>query len=178
MKAKRWLALFCVLSCLTATFIFCQSLQSAEGSAAHSGRLAALLQQLLDRQRRIPEETFHLAVRKLAHFTEFAVLGLCVGGAAVNVYRLRQRRYYAFPVLLTLLVALTDECIQHFTGRSSQVWDVVLDLAGALFGLAAALVIAYAGAWAKRKLLGRKRVRPNSASANRESKQRSEGDSL
>lgn len=151
MKAKRWLIIFCGLSFLAAAFIFFQSLQSTEGSVAVSGRLTAFLRRLLDPQGRIAEENFHLAVRKLAHFVEFAVLGAFVGGAAVSLYRLKKRWYYAAPALLTLLVALADECIQYFTGRSSRVFDVVLDFAGALTGLAAAWVLCRIAAHRRRK---------------------------
>lgn len=69
------------------------------------------------------------AVRKAAHFTEFFVLG---GLLAV---RFRGGRRRPWPALLAaVLTALADETIQHFTGRTSSVLDVWLDLCGAVAG--------------------------------------------
>ena len=39
------------------------------------------------------------------------------------------------PILVVLLVAVTDESIQNFTGRGSQVTDVMLDFFGAVAGV-------------------------------------------
>ena len=65
-------------------------------------------------------------VRKLAHFTEFFVLGLELAVLFCS--------FSSKPILFSLLVALTDETIQLFTGRGSQVKDVWLDFFGACTG--------------------------------------------
>lgn len=150
MKQKKMFILWVVLSCLAAVFIFSQSLPSIEESAAQSGKWMVLLRRLLDPSGRIDEHTFHTAIRKAAHLIEFAVLGLCVGASAVCGSRLRQRSYLALPVLVTVLVALADEYIQSFTGRGSQVSDVVLDFAGALIGFGLAALAAWIAARRKR----------------------------
>ena len=127
--------LFGILSLCAACFIFSQSLLSGEESGGLSAKVMAFLRPLLDPNGIIPEDVFHFVVRKAAHFTEFAILGICVGGFTVNLGLLRHRRYVALPLLLTLCVAVCDEFLQYFTGRGSMVTDVVLDYAGSLSAL-------------------------------------------
>lgn len=140
--------LFALLSVFAACFIFSQSLLSGEESGGLSSKVMAFLRPVLDPNGAIPEEVLHLMIRKAAHFTEFAVLGLCVGGFTVNLGLLRHRRYVALPMLLTLCVAVCDEFLQYFTGRGSMVTDVVLDYAGALSALG---LIGLSRSWGCRK---------------------------
>ena len=123
------------LSLLIIGFIFYNSLQNGQESSAMSGRVMALLKPILDPGNRIPENTFHRVVRKLAHFTEFFGLGLSLSALAGRlIWRSPPMTWYA-PAILALLVALTDEFIQRFTGRTSSLKDVAIDLAGALTGI-------------------------------------------
>lgn len=72
-------------------------------------------------------------VRKAAHFTEYAVLGVLVSQALDP----RPGRTRAVLVAALALVAVPsiDETIQLFVpGRSGQVSDVLLDCCGAAFG--------------------------------------------
>ena len=77
-----------------------------------------------------PWLTNHL-VRKMAHFSAFAVLGVLWTGTFRNA-----KNFTLFkPLGLCLLAAVTDETIQLFvTGRSGQLSDVWLDFSGALCG--------------------------------------------
>ena len=134
--AKRRAILYGVLSLAVMGFIFSQSILSKESSGGLSARVAAFLHPLLDPNGWISGESFHFLVRKAAHFTEFAILGLCLGGFSRNLGILRIRRYIALPMMLALGVAVGDEFLQYFTGRGSMVNDVVLDYAGAMTGLA------------------------------------------
>ena len=73
-------------------------------------------------------------VRKLAHFTEFAVLGLLAG----MLFGGRCRHLLA-GLLFSAITALCDETIQLFAaGRSGRIQDVRLDIAGVSAGAAAA----------------------------------------
>ena len=141
MKAKRSLAVFSLLLCLTVAFIFSQSMLDKQASAAQSGWVTAVLHQLLDPQGSIPAETFHHWIRKTAHFVEFAALGMVTLGFVWNLEILTQRSWQILKLYLPLAVAVADEYIQYFTGRGSQVTDVVLDYAGALTGLGAAWLL-------------------------------------
>lgn len=69
-------------------------------------------------------------VRKAAHFTEFFVLGGLLAARSCE----RRKKPWA-ELLCAALAALTDETIQCFTGRSSSVLDVWLDLGGAGAGV-------------------------------------------
>ena len=135
LRNRRAIVLLSILTGLMIAFIWGNSCLSREASGAQSGRLTAFLMGILDPNGRIPEESFHHFVRKMAHFTEFGLLGTLVGSLVRRIGLLTGRKLRSLPVLLVLLVAVTDEYIQYFTGRGSMVTDVVLDFSGALFGL-------------------------------------------
>jgi VanZ family protein len=74
------------------------------------------------------------AVRKTAHFIEYALLA----AAFVLHFTIRKvgsRGKLGFSVLITAVYAMTDEFHQTFVpGRSGQVSDVLLDSCGAITG--------------------------------------------
>lgn len=127
--------LYAGLSLLIIGFIFYNSLQTGPESNAVSSRVMLLLKPILDPWDRVSEDTLHKAVRKLAHFTEFCALGLSLSALAGRlIWKKPPMTYYA-PAILALAVALTDEFIQRFTGRTSSLKDVAIDFAGALTGI-------------------------------------------
>ena len=134
-KTKSRLYLFLGLSLAVTLFIFSQSLKNMEQSGAMSHSLMGLLKPLLDPWNRFSEDGFHLFLRKAGHFTEFCILGLCWGGFAHYLSKLKERAYIALPMLLVACTAVADEFVQYFSGRGSMVTDVVLDISGAMFGL-------------------------------------------
>ena len=79
-------------------------------------------------------------MRKLAHFTEFAVLGALLLLLTAAAFRVRLQSVVNCLFFL-LLAALTDETIQIFTGRGPQVQDVWLDFAGGAAGLLVMLAL-------------------------------------
>lgn len=125
-KARLRLLLRLVLIA-TLCFIWSNSLVGKEGSASLSRTVTAWLNGI-----GIPV-TEHF-VRKSAHFCEFGLLGC----ELILLFRLRSGVRFqdlcnaAFAALLS---AVTDETIQIFSGRGSQVQDVVLDFSGALTGI-------------------------------------------
>ena len=120
---------------VTLCFIWGNSLLGREDSASLSLGFTAWLHSI-----GLPvSEHF---VRKSAHFCEFGLLG------AETALLLRLRGGLGFQngvnsAFICLLTAVTDETIQSFTGRGSQVRDVVLDFSGALL----AILICSALAW-------------------------------
>lgn len=79
-------------------------------------------------------------VRKLAHVTEFAILGS--GMALLSAARKRRGFQPIFNCLSAgLAVAVIDETIQIFSDRGSSVSDVLIDFAGVCIGIILALLI-------------------------------------
>lgn len=97
--------------------------------------IAQMLKPILDPNNRMDEESFHGLIRKLAHGIEFGFLGLCCGGVMWTVFDMKRRLHIASSVLVPLMVATTDEFLQIFSNRGSDVRDVVIDFGGAALGL-------------------------------------------
>jgi VanZ family protein len=85
-------------------------------------------------------DSLHGAVRKTAHFLEFALLG-CLTASLIRLIWLFLARSLplwqtaGIPSLFCLLTAACDETLQIFTGRGPAVRDVLIDFAGALSGV-------------------------------------------
>ncbi|HEY1402983.1 MAG TPA: VanZ family protein, partial [Pyrinomonadaceae bacterium] len=74
----------------------------------------------------------HFAVRKSAHFTEYAVLALLAARAFIPSTRARLRRgWFIAALALIVLVALLDEYNQSLNvARTGTLWDSMIDIAG------------------------------------------------
>ena len=128
--------IFAILSLLLICFIFSNSAQPREESAAQSMSIVRILKPILDPYGRIPEDVFHNYVRKAAHFAEFAALGFSLMGLS-DCLPWKKKQRLLMPLLVSLLVAVTDEVIQIFSPlRGPGVKDVLLDFCGATFGVA------------------------------------------
>jgi len=76
---------------------------------------------------------YHGIVRKLAHLTEYAILG----ALAVRAF-VRSQYRYAFSLFIVVAVAFADEFGQSFRpSRTASVVDVGIDIAGGLAMIAA-----------------------------------------
>ena len=123
-----WLLLAVVLALL----IFVNSSMPAAASSKLSGFAAQLVLELgriLDIS--LKGNVEH-TIRKLAHFLEFACLGLlwCKAFASFHV---SNRTSNGYILLFCLLAAVVDEYIQISSpGRDGKVLDVLLDFSGAL----------------------------------------------
>lgn len=125
-----------LLVILTLVFIFVQSMLPPEKSAEQSSAVGEIIEEI------IPPETpvggyVQTNLRKIAHFVEFAVLGVWVTLLVVFFYR---RKIFVLSSFgFALLIALFDETIQIKSGRGASVSDVWLDF----FGFTSAAVIIY-----------------------------------
>ena len=87
--------------------------------------------------------TLNRIVRKLAHLTEFTILG--------SVLYTILRRYITYGTVIKtigigILIASLDEFIQLFSpGRSSQLSDVLIDTIGVLSGIILVKLVYYIG---------------------------------
>ena len=138
MARKIRLTIFSLLAAGTICFIFYNSCQSGEASNAASGWVADFLRPLLNRNGWLDDKTYHMLIRKLAHFTEFGLLGIWLGSIAANVLWCRK---WLYAIGAAVLTACTDEIIQSFTGRTNSIVDVGIDSTGALCGIAAVMIL-------------------------------------
>jgi len=80
----------------------------------------------------------HFAVRKTAHFVEYAVLALLAARAFIPSTRRRLRRgWFIAALALVVSVALLDEFNQSFNAaRTGTIWDSLIDISGGATALA------------------------------------------
>ena len=132
MKRNGWL--FAAVGVII-LLIFAQSIKPGDLSAGESNRVVLWLTRLREpvaawggffSEILVPVFDFFIRyVRKIAHFTEYAVLGFFSGMLFGRLQR------FLPGVLLGVAVAAADECIQLFVpGRNGSLWDVALDCLG------------------------------------------------
>lgn len=82
-------------------------------------------------------------LRKVAHFIEFAGLGLCLSWL-VHMLRTRKWEIFLLTLFTGVMVAFIDEGIQFFIpGRGPGIKDVGIDTLGVLLGIGIITLIAY-----------------------------------
>lgn len=122
-----------ILILLTLVFIWGNSMQPIKDSQEKSLSIVKVVKPILEPIVGKGNVTDHL-VRKLAHFTEFGVLG-CELMLLSSIRKRRGIQSIVNCLFAVLSVAVIDETIQIFSNRGSQVQDVLLDFAGAVTGI-------------------------------------------
>ena len=142
-RTSPWLILFRVvftaalIACIM--FIFRNSLENGAQSSARSQAVMQLVNSALAKVHLGPVSE-HL-IRKLAHFSEFALEGFLLM-LCIRVYTKHFVRHMSWPLLGGMTTALMDETIQlHSLNRTSSVVDVWIDMSGVVAGLLFALII-------------------------------------
>lgn len=123
-------------------FIFSMSAEPAEVSSKTSGGTIELIFKIIypgfndmsdSEQAVIIEENQHL-VRKLAHFSIYAILGMLSSVASVNTFKNKPLKVIV-PPFVGIFYAISDELHQTLVpGRSGQISDVLLDSVGVVVG--------------------------------------------
>lgn len=136
MKKNRLLTknriVWTVIYILYLFWIFTNSLDIAVESSSKSTAVMELLNQILFGGTSTLTE--HL-VRKLAHFSEFALAGV-LGHICFSQWRKEMRSFVLCTLFVGLFIALCDETIQLFVpGRSGQIMDVWIDFLGYVVGM-------------------------------------------
>ena len=82
----------------------------------------------------------HFTTRKIAHFTEYAILGFLAARAfRTSPWPAIKKRWFLISATLIVVYALVDEFHQSFVpSRTGSVFDSLIDMAG---GLTALLII-------------------------------------
>ena len=130
---KRTKLRFGIAVALTACWlcvIWGNSLLPGESSSQFSGWVGQLLERLLPFLH-MDSELAITVLRKLAHFSEFAVLGVLLSWLCGML----GNRWFV-PALWGIAAASVDETIQRFVpGRYGCLTDVLIDTAGVLAGV-------------------------------------------
>lgn len=133
-KTKLRLILCCTGLAAILAFIWGNSAMPGEASGELSGWVGELLCKLLPFLSLESESGMHI-LRKIAHFSEFAMLGVFFAwfwGMLTGKPMFR----YGLPVLCGVCVAAIDETIQIFSpGRYCSIKDVGIDSCGVLTGV-------------------------------------------
>lgn len=130
---KRLIWCYCLL-CLNLAFIWGNSMMAGDASGAFSEFIRGILAKILP----ISDTpgSGHV-LRKLAHWSEFACLGVLLSWLFAMLWA-KPGACAALPLLCGLLAACVDESIQLFTpGRFASVLDVGIDTAGIAAGILA-----------------------------------------
>jgi len=115
------------LIALTLLFIFIQSALPPETSSAESDAVGDIVEEI------IPSDTptgsyIQVNLRKIAHFVEFALLGVLV--ALYVSFFMKKAAFIALSYPAALIAAFIDESIQMFSRRGPSVFDVWIDFSG------------------------------------------------
>ena len=124
-------------------FIFIQSALPGAVFGAESNVLVKFFAKLTG----LDAEVLSVVIRKVAHFTEFAVLGLCLTLNVRDFYSakgisLGRGHVWFMSWLLGTAYAATDEIHQYFVpDRACQLLDVCIDSAGVAAGAMIMVVV-------------------------------------
>lgn len=140
--------IFIICAVVIMVMIFCFSMQnSSESSGISGGVTEFILKKIIrDYKDMTTTEKKHLfktaehIIRKLAHFSVYTVLGLCMSSAV------GRRKIFSSGSLLTVAVgfvyACSDELHQYFvSGRSCRFTDVMIDTSGVIAGIIISMIL-------------------------------------
>lgn len=112
------------------TIIFIMSSFNAEDSANQSNFIVNIISNIFNIEN---VKLLSLIIRKLAHFTEYLILGTLV----INMFtKNNAKKTYLLSILLCIIYAISDEIHQIFTpGRACQIKDILIDSVGSITGI-------------------------------------------
>lgn len=74
-------------------------------------------------------------IRKLAHFSLYAVVGV-ISMSLMSTYELKQNKRAGISLAIGIIYAISDELHQWFiAGRAASTLDVMIDTCGVVFGI-------------------------------------------
>lgn len=143
--SKFWL----IVSAVIMAAIFIMSSHNGEMSNGLSGKFSAFFSRILflrfeemssvEQHFIVYELNFFL--RKAAHFTIYALLGICLYLATMTI-KIKKTARFPAAMIICAVYALTDEIHQYFVpGRDMRLTDVLIDLTGSLCGIILIIVV-------------------------------------
>ena len=141
--------MFAILIIVTCIIIFIFSSQDAEKSGLTSSgfirkiiEITRITNDLNEEEKETLIESCQFVVRKLAHFSIYAILGINTIGFVSTYKNLKLKTQIIVTVLFGAMYALSDEFHQMFSnGRTASLKDVCIDSVGVLFGVAIFLIM-------------------------------------
>lgn len=138
-RTKKRMILCTALLIAVLAFIWGNSLTNGEDSGNLSGSIMEWINAFL-RLDELGADRLHHLIRKMAHFTEFACLGLLLTWR-FGMMGEKKGHLICMPLLCGMTSACVDETIQVFVpGRSPSLIDVWIDTAGVAVGITLLLI--------------------------------------
>lgn len=145
---KKVILWFLVIGCMATIFNF--SSQVAEESKKTSSKVITKIVETVDIRKELTEiqkkkiaEDLTFVVRKGAHFSIYALLGILIF-LLVKEYNFSTKRSFITSITASFIYACSDEFHQTFvSGRSGEVRDVLIDTVGAIVGCLLIIFIEY-----------------------------------
>lgn len=124
-----------IAAVIWALIVFSNSLRIGIDSKAQSLGLLAMLTRWLPLLKSFDRAVLHALLRKLAHWTEYTILGVLLARAFACKKDCKLALFVA-PLVTGFILASIDEAIQLFTpGRSGKFTDVLIDTVGIVCGI-------------------------------------------
>lgn len=135
---KKIFLLFLILTVLNMLVIFMFSAQDGD----RSGDISKEITENVVSDKNLDDNTFDKAevvIRKLAHFSLFACLGILVFCSLKTCGQFKSNKaVLILTIIICVLYAASDEFHQKFIdGRDCRITDVLIDSAGSLTGMGA-----------------------------------------
>lgn len=127
---KIFIVIVIVLIAVTVTFIWFNSCQSADTSSRESETVYTTVKTAIDAVFGVDTVPItHGGIRKLAHFSEFFLLG-AEFSALVIALKKESFAWYAKILPFGVFVAAVDESLQFISKRGPSLIDVLIDFSG------------------------------------------------
>ena len=144
---KKVVLWFAVIACMVTIFMF--SAQSSDTSNELSEGFLYRVLDFFNYWEKMPRamqfeqlEKLHVIIRKIAHFSIYAILGFWACLLVKVGYEIKGFKGFWMPAVFCVLYAVTDEIHQVFVpGRSGQGLDVLIDSIGGTVGVGIAVII-------------------------------------
>lgn len=139
MRKKKIITIILIIAWMGLVFQF--SHQSSYDSSELSGGITKAILNLLKITELENYEKLETVIRKLAHYSIYALGGLLIL-LHVNLYKISTNRKKVISFAIGTLYAITDEIHQLFVlGRSCEFRDVIIDSLGVATGILILLII-------------------------------------
>ncbi len=141
MRAKKVICIILVIIWMSAMFWF--SNQQGAGSSSTSKKVSEMIVNIIDIKQHYSEtqreqiiKVIEPVIRKLAHYTLYAIGGILIANCIYQFCN-KEKRVIIISAIIGIAYAASDETHQLMVpGRSGSIKDVIIDSIGILTGIA------------------------------------------